>query len=291
MQENCFEHFAIRKDGFCKFIWASKEEQDLIKPLCPTAMLGFATDKQITIETLNQQLIPALEVLPMRCWQSPVCAMLKYDAERPFIAATTNTLQSIWNLYQFQVWFMSEMKTFQSKGDTRWQLLHKVLRENKARAEWYPNLVKDLKKFEEKKQAAGILTANHKDAGVCMKDFAELLMLHTLKLIHILETIIHDCQCIVLKKKDLKIYLTKPEPVPVEFPYVDQKHEANDTIQMSEWFQQKENIKKTGIIRGQAINTIMTDQRNNDKIVFRRFIPYITLWEYYETLIKQIKEA
>jgi hypothetical protein len=287
-QENPFKVSDQRRDRGC-FNWLSNEEMERTPRIPFQAAMALAKNTAITKDGLNQQLLPALDILPDRCYVSPVVAMLTYNKEKPYIPLVSTTLKVMWELQQTRLWLYSKERYYESNRDARGKELKKILSryEKKDQVEWNNELAKALNTFYATMKQRNILSMNQgDDSRRCMDDFASLMRSFTFKHFHLLEKAIYDCMCVISGRKDLRFIRSTETLVPLDYPYESDEERAECTLDMRNWFQTKQSLiqalseKMVMHVNPDAICPIIDRHRKDTTQVYREFLPYYTLWQY-----------
>jgi hypothetical protein len=104
---------------------------------------------------------------------------------------------------------------------------------------WINRVHRFLNEFFARMKQAGITEPQHKDATKCMYDFSSVLFDYTMDFIHLLETRVHACACIVAGNDKIPCYKTR-----VDKSFIpranSEKALAQETLFMIEWFSQKQ---------------------------------------------------
>lgn len=282
----------VTQDGRGQFNWSfAGVPMDKVVRLKVLSQKGLTENKAIA-DQCNAELIPGLEVLPARCATSPWAAMLRYDERAPFVPVTTTTIRSIWDLYQMQMYYLSQAAYARSVGNHALSKgLIRIIEEDRTESS---ALERDFNKaFNDFVHSLGVVV----DRAKATQEFCSLMWTFTIRYIHMLERRIHACCCLHSGTKDIRCLLTPNALVPEGFPY-DVAQEAKDTLDMQAWFQTKQSngiaeqlvdpegnprrdvdkpvvhIDHTSIVR------VMQESRNDPGVVWRRFVPWRTLWQY-----------
>lgn len=266
--------------------WNDAEEQRQFPRVNFDAAMALAKNKAISQEVINEQLLPALTVLPGRCYASPLVCMLTFNERVPYVPLVTTTLVVLWQLIQFRLFFEAKYVGGNKKNIA---LGKRLLRYTKT----------DFFRWSQKQDAD--LESYYHEGKRDMNTFATLLWQHTQDLIAVLEELVYDCVCIHFKCKP-RFERSSRAMVPVDYPYDSEKEEAQETLNMQNFFQSKqsyiiadarldENKKLRAdyvdikpCIQHELVSRVMGVSRDNDTHVYRRYIPYITLQQYAKLL-------
>jgi len=92
------------------------------------------TENEAIADQCAAEMMPSLEILPARCATSPWVAMLRYDERQPFVSVTSTTTRTLWDLYQMQLYYISQAETARSMGNHRLckQLMDTIQRDPEA---------------------------------------------------------------------------------------------------------------------------------------------------------------
>jgi hypothetical protein len=278
----------------CQIRW----KVDTTKIILPAYKALEALSANSTLkDELVQKNIPGMSIMPGYCRPSPLMALIWKNDDKPWIPSVTTTWRVIWSLYQVITWYEGHAKYLKTLGKK--QQCDIILKEcsqlMNQRQKWEHELNKELKSFFKRMKDHGLCDIKHVDATACMNDFSALLWEHTFRWIHALEELAwktiraasnnNSDIPLAFSSKDPSILVTDPEKL------------AFDSLDLKHWFQAKQSnivgvhattdlgeIKKdftpTFYIHPAHIDFVMLKHRNDPKQVYRRFIPYITLWEY-----------
>lgn len=208
------------------------------KPLAVEVVDAIAKNVEITQKILNQTILPSLPVLPFPCFVSPWSILLRpKDPEKPYIPSRTTTLISIWTLYEFLFCYRAAINaTNDVKIKTALTAAVNMKIEQDA---WINRVHRFLNEFFTRMKQAGITEPQHKDATKCMYDFSSALFDYTMDFIHLLETRVHACACIVAGTDKIPCYKTR-----IDKSFIpranSEKTLAQETLFMVQWFSQKQ---------------------------------------------------
>jgi hypothetical protein len=246
------------------------------------------TENEAIADQCAAEMMPSLEILPARCATSPWVAMLRYDERAPFVSVTSTTTRTLWDLYQMQLYYISQAETARSMGN------HRLCKQLMATIEHDPEAQK--LELYVKTALDEFLCSTVGAAKSKLPDFVQFMWNLTIRHIHMLERRIHKCCCLVSGTNEINVLLTPNAMVPENFPY-DPKTEAQDSLDMQNWFQTKQSnsiaeqrvtddgkpIDDPKIVVHIAHDKIvptLQESRNNPGVVWRRFVPWRTLWQY-----------
>lgn len=276
--------------------WESEDEMKAWPRMPFNAAIALAENKALS----TNQLIPALHVVPVRCYTSPIVSMFTYDPKTPWIPLVKTTLVVIWELMQIRLWFDAKSAALTKSKDKRGVALGKRLQQylNVDFPAWEKKQDTQLDTFFCAMKDQGIHSMKlGKKSQQCMDDFASLMKRQTYALIDILEHLVYDCGVIYAHGAKLRFVASSTSDVPVDYPYADEKQQAEETVNMQNFFQTKQSyliaydrvdqngkMKETHTdiihIDHGAIFKIMNERRGDASQVYQRYIPYYTLWQY-----------
>jgi len=289
-------------EGKATFDWKPKGK--LIKVSFEGLEL-IAKDNQITAENLNTRVMPALNIIPFRCYRSPMVAMLSFKEDQRFYVSTTS-LQNIWDLLLMKMYYVTKMYMYEHEKNTKKaRALAEVINNKEVILKCHDEFEKDITKFFNTMKDNGITSPKSLKATVCMKEFVEMMRLHTFKYMHMLERIVWHCACIDSESDGIEPFTTPTIPVHPDIPYPTKRY-AEDVLAFAQWFKNKQfffyaqdtRAKQPMVkhISHEIIKGYMEEYANDEKRVHDKMTPYQTLWEYAMLLddrgeISILKEA
>lgn len=286
-----------------RFVWQSDEELQQWPRMSFVAAASLAENKALSKDIVSEQLLPALHVLPERCFTSPIVSMFTYDTKTPWVLLVKTTLVVLWELMQIRLWFYTKQAVASKNKDKRGIALGRRLQQYRDMdfPAWEDAQDLALDSFFRDMKADGVVSMDAGDrAKQWMDKFATLMRKQTFSLIHILERLVYDCGVIYSNGKKLRFMPSCTDLVPVDYLYDSEKMAANETLNMQSFFQNKQcylvandRLDQRGNLKPEdqrqkdiyhieydVICKIMNEKRADAAQVYQKYIPYYTLWQY-----------